>query len=152
MKKIMISVLSILLLSSCAGYTYLTEQKGTYEKIDETNLTKAEAYNKVKEWLATNFNSANDVLQLQDEENGKLIGQAIGSYYYDILRTQKTNFRYTLTIQVKDNKIKYTFLTRTIVNSEYPPYEKDLPDILEIYKSIRVRINEYLATKTNDDF
>ena len=78
-------------------------------KVD-SNLTKQELYVNAKEWFAKTFVSAQDVIQMDDKEVGRIIGKGNMEYnstiYYGSNGT-KGWIRYTVTIQVKDGRYKY---------------------------------------------
>lgn len=78
--------------------------------IDTVELSKNEIYVKVFEWVAKKFNSANDVIQMQDKEAGKIIGK--GNFTVD---GPKNGFgtplsidrvKFTLTIDIKDGRYR----------------------------------------------
>lgn len=73
-------------------------------EIDTTN--KNELYSRAREWFAHTFISANDVLQMDDKDNGKLIGKAT-----DKMPEMGANavMHFTVSIYIKDNKYKYSF-------------------------------------------
>src|SRR5258708_31294843 len=50
-------------------------------KVD-SSVTKDILYSKAREWFAIAFKSSNVVIQLEDKENGKIIGKAIMDVYY----------------------------------------------------------------------
>lgn len=71
--------------------------------IDSTS--KNDLYAKAKEWVALAFKSANDVIQLDDAPNGKLIAKGI-----TVIKSGKYpagNINFTLKIETKDNKYRY---------------------------------------------
>jgi hypothetical protein len=70
-------------------------------------LTKGELYNKSIEWIAKSFVSANDVIQVKDQENGKIIAKCISYDNFDF--GIKRHFSYTLTIDLKDGKVRTLF-------------------------------------------
>lgn len=73
--------------------------------VDVAGATQAQLYSRAYEWVAKNFKSAQDVIQMQDKESGKIIAKGTVKAYvkkYD----QGYNF-FTLSIYVKDDKYKY---------------------------------------------
>lgn len=76
----------------------------------DSTVKKDELYNRAKTWFAENYNSANDVIQMQDKEAGILIGRGVYSYGYNpaSLSDRITiNISYVVKIFVKDGKYKY---------------------------------------------
>ena len=153
MKKHLIFLLLSLVLVSCAGYEQITQEQRDKSFIETQPLDKDTAYDAVLEWLAKNFYSANNVIQLKDKDRGTIVVQAIGSYYYDILHTLVNNYHYTLTVNIKDQKIKLDFNTNDIVESGQLPQAKDLDDIYDNYSKIKDEIISYLKNyKGADNF
>jgi hypothetical protein len=81
-----------------------------YTLVDSLSGTKDDLYVKAHEWLAKTFVSANDVIQMQDKDAGKLIGKGALSIQTDngvLMGGVKTSYvRYTLSITVKTGKYK----------------------------------------------
>ena len=85
--------------------------KVSYENvITVEGSTSSDLYISANEWFATTFNSANDVIQMQDKEAGKLIGRGViqarlkqyGSLKYSGL------WNYTLSITTREGRYKYS--------------------------------------------
>ena len=73
------------------------------------DVPKDKLYSKAREWFATTYKSSNAVLQMQDKEDGKLVGKALMQVYH---RAMGKNYdsgyiNYTISISVKDNRYKY---------------------------------------------
>lgn len=66
-------------------------------------------YSTLKSWVATTYNSANDVIQLDDKDNGKLIVKALSGFAYKVMGSNiGSKCFYTLTIDTKGNRFRYT--------------------------------------------
>lgn len=77
-------------------------------KID--SVLSNELYNRASLWFATAYNSANDVLQMDDKDQGQIIGKANIIYKPKIFNGSeqtKGNIKYTIKIFVKDERYKY---------------------------------------------
>ena len=76
----------------------------TYTEINKIDsLNKSQLYSKTLEWFAYKFSSSNDVIQLKNEEKGKIIGKGnFGIKYY----TRNPNIKFTITVSLKNNKYK----------------------------------------------
>lgn len=83
----------------------------TYTKVVQVdNISKGELYNRAKLWFATAYNSASDVLQMDDKEAGQIIGKAIIKYNPAFTRGSgqtKGKINYTIKVFVKDGRYKY---------------------------------------------
>lgn len=76
-------------------------------KVDST--TKEELYNRAKRFFVETYKSANDVVQLDDKENGEIIGKGIFKVMYNqgIAGMQPTSVYHTISVAVKDGRYKY---------------------------------------------
>jgi hypothetical protein len=72
-------------------------------KIDSTD--SKELYVKAHEWFANTFNSAQNVVQLDDKDAGTIIGKGVFEFDETVMVVW-VNF--TIEIQTKDGKYKYT--------------------------------------------
>ncbi len=96
----------------------------TFKLVDSTQDTKANLYTRARQFIALEFSSAKEVIQMDDKESGKIIGKGI------FLTTQKLALgipkqsivRFTVTIDVKDNKY------RCIINDVYHDGFSEDPD------------------------
>ena len=72
-----------LILSSCMPVLVsLPEQEKQVTYVKEfPGITKDELYNKALSWVAINYNSANDVVQLKDKAEGRIICKGTGSFF-----------------------------------------------------------------------
>jgi len=68
------------------------------------NTDKDALYGRIYEWFARTYNSANDVIQLNDKENGKIVGKGIFKIdYYQ----RKPTISHTISVYVKDGRFRY---------------------------------------------
>jgi hypothetical protein len=81
--------------------TKFTQEKFEFTLIDTISKTKDELFLASLTWIATNFKSSKDVIQIQDKDAGKIILKGIislsGSYDF---------INFMITIDVKDNKYR----------------------------------------------
>jgi hypothetical protein len=104
MRKFMIFICLIII--SCGTLTpHNRENKLQYFE-DLSGMKKEIIYDKANQWIAKTFNSANSVIQYQNKKAGKMICKGVGTFY-ETLAYRKFNF--TLTIDIKDNKMRLTF-------------------------------------------
>lgn len=74
-------------------------------------VPKDVAFVKASEWIASKYNSANDVIQLSDKEAGVILCKGMFSHEYGKSMTYGNlwgNIHYTLTTKFKDEKIRIT--------------------------------------------
>ena len=94
-------------------YSNLYAQSSSFSAVVTVeNTSKNELYNRAKIWFAKAFISSKYVIQLDDKENGQIIGN--GSIIYNAPAglpglNFSGHFTFTITIEVKDNRFRYTF-------------------------------------------
>jgi hypothetical protein len=81
----------------------------TYSKVIhiEDSTSSISLYNKIKTWIALNYTSAQNVIQMDDENSGILVVKAL----FDYVSPKYPNYysgviNYTLKIQVKENRYR----------------------------------------------
>ncbi len=118
LKLVVIFFINCLMLYGCASVStdmkIASEESMHIESVQNiNNLSKLEIFKRANIWIAQNFNSANDVIQYRDEEKGVIVCKGSIAAYRDIGGLAgNVNFgdiSYTLTIDIKDNKIRTTF-------------------------------------------
>src|SRR6185295_10503187 len=69
-----------------------------------------ELYNRAKRWLVKEYVSAKDVIQLDDPQNGEIIGKGFFKETWQVTfyAFQPIDVYHTVTIQVKDGRFRYT--------------------------------------------
>lgn len=79
------------------------------EVVTADDKSQDELYASAREWFAKTYNSANNVIQMEDKESGKLVGKALSDVYHKGLgmRHPSGNIRYTIAVSVKDGRYKY---------------------------------------------
>ena len=78
--------------------------KITYKEVIQIDsVTKNEAYNAAKVWIAKTFRSAKDVIQNDDKDAGIIVLKPL----FQLFATEKGYIHYTLTLLFKDGRYKY---------------------------------------------
>lgn len=83
------------------------------EVVPVEGVSQQELYKRARSWFATTFHSANDVVQLESKDEGKIIGKGIAVINIGNL---PSDMHFTLTLQFKDNRYRYEF-TQIAFNS-----------------------------------
>jgi hypothetical protein len=101
--------ISILLLIGLSYISSIAQTPITFNKVITTDsIGKSQLYLKIYEWFASNFNSANDVIQMSDKEAGVIIGNGIMNYKYE--NTSNSSYdgsvSYKIKVNFKDDRIK----------------------------------------------
>ncbi len=80
------------------------------EVVPMEGMARDELYRRAKAWVVETYNSAQNVIQLDDPANGELIVKGLDktpAYGPALLRCVRT-IKHTLTIEVKDGRYRYT--------------------------------------------
>ncbi|MBT5716911.1 MAG: DUF4468 domain-containing protein [Opitutae bacterium] len=72
------------------------------EVIEQHSLSQDLAYTRLLRWVAESYNSANNVIQLQDKDAGAIVIKGA----YDVPLSTITMF-YTMSMDVRDQKIRF---------------------------------------------
>jgi len=119
----------------------LKNGKVFYSGIVKTDgVSKEELYNRAKRWFVNTYTSAQDNIQIDDKENGEIVGKGFFKTYWDvsIISGTEVNIYQTVRILVKDGKFKYEFKNFSIKYFAAPDQRNISPDIdmpLENWKS-----------------
>lgn len=167
--KLMIVALPFLLFAvGCAGFVVpefresLDPDEQAISYIDQHGKTKNDAYVAAHTWIAKNFNSANDVIQMQDKEAGQIIVKAVYPFTWYVEGDLGTKYpyssyvQYTLSLYVKDKKIKTEFMTGVIKSVGSMPSDgrflpkNMMPDLLAYYQKIHTDIMQNIVSKKDD--
>lgn len=75
----------------------------------DTSINKQELYSRAREWFAKAYNSSQNVIQMDDKENGKIVGKALTQVYHKALGSNypSGHINYTISIYLKDGRYKY---------------------------------------------
>jgi len=104
MKKILLTFLALIFVITCTGFQPI-ERPYLYEKIVNVNGEKAEIYSKSLEWFAEYYFDSKAVIEYKDLENGKIMGYGFST----VPMAEPQHIRYTIIIEVKDNKYRMVF-------------------------------------------
>ena len=111
-------------------------------------VNKDELYSRAKKWFVTTYKSANDVIQLDDKENGEIVGKGnFNITYY----ARDPFINHAITISVKDGRFKYliTDLTYSDKQGDKFPIEafpKGWAGKKKLYETIDREINLLIAS------
>lgn len=104
--------LSLLILILVGGVALCQDSTYIVSKVVQVDsVSKEELYRRAKLWVATTYNSAQNVIQLDDKDNYTLVIKAqfpVTASAGLMMRLNQGNVKYTLTIQCKDGRYKYS--------------------------------------------
>lgn len=122
--KVAAIVILLSALAGCISQEAVPVPDRMYQQVVDVSATKQELYTKTLEWIARSFGSSDAVIQFKDSEQGKIIGKGIVSVTYSIA---PVNTFFTLTIELKDNRTRFTF-----ENMYWEPHEALLPSTMPL--------------------
>lgn len=128
--------------------------EGKYEYLQSHDFDKSTSFSRAMSWIAKNYNSANDVIQLQDRETGVVLVKAITPF---IVFQNTRHANYTMEVRFKDNKSKITFDMTGLAASNgfyaqpgYAPPVDAMPSIVNNFQSIAGGIFKAIKDDPND--
>lgn len=116
MKKLYLILISTLIFNGTyaqdklLGILPLKDGKVTYTNVVQVDSTsKAELYKRAKRWFIETYKSGKDVIQLEDKENGEIVGKGFFKETWTVTfyAGQSINVWQTIKIQTKDGRYKY---------------------------------------------
>jgi hypothetical protein len=115
--------------SALSKFHYNADKKILFERIQESDLSKAEMYKNAKEWVAINYRDYKKVIDLDDEVNGVIVFKGV-SGINDGLLVHK--FSYTVEMTIKDKKARLRLFD--IFNLTYAGYPVPIETTLQVLK------------------
>lgn len=82
--------------------------------ITADSTSKDELYTRAKEWIVLNYKSANDVIQLDDKQGGKIICKGVFNVTH--VMGNVWNIDHTIILEFKEGKWRYT-ITQILYSS-----------------------------------
>jgi len=106
----------------------LTAEAVTYYEVIKMEGAKMDLYSKAREWYVTTFNDANEVIQMEDKQSGKIIGKGYAEFMTsgDAWATlgamgdvvQLSQLRFTIRTYFKDGKTKIVFDDMEVIKTQ----------------------------------
>ena len=133
-----------------------------YESVVSVDgASSEELYIRATEWFAKRFNSANDVIQMQDKEAGKIIGK--GAFRIKKgLYVVGSQVHYTISIFAKEGRYKYAITDiYHEANKDYPrnrggSLSNEKPDcghqriLKKVWRKIKSATHQYCTALSKD--
>lgn len=115
---VLFTLAATLLVQACVTSTVSTaDEQELTTVLPFSEMPKEEIFDRAIEYIARNYNSADSVIQLSDEDRGQIVARGISysagdSFDFNIKRP----FRYTLLIDVKEEKMRIRYENIESVN------------------------------------
>lgn len=109
MKSLLIT--SILCFSCAFLFGQNEKSKFEFTVIDTLSDSKENIYSRAKIWLANTFVSSKAVIELDDRDNGKIIGRGVLKYdsKYNLIYISRNIIDFIVTVDVKEGKYRVVF-------------------------------------------
>jgi len=159
-------VVMVLAVSACASTapkfrTSLDPSEETIVYVEYYDRGKDDAFVAASAWIAKNFNSAGDVIQMSDKKSGTIVVKAL----WPVPWTQKGgsgtsgpvvyNVSYTMTFQSKNNKGKIEFHTGHLINQQSRQENlyldsENMPKLFAYYDDIKDNLIKAITAKPDE--
>jgi hypothetical protein len=148
-------VLVTIMVLGCVSTEKVVDPNAESEKVFDIELSKDEIYDSSLQFIAENFRSAKSVLEYQDRNAGRIIGNGSTNISDGLMDRPAT---FTMTIDIRDNRYRITFR-----NLQYQPgtqlpwgsieYKVPYDNMVRNLNSLADRLHSYLLnSKGNLDF
>jgi hypothetical protein len=114
-----------------SAQSFVTEEKTITGTFDAKERNKSELYASINKWISINYNSAINVIQLNDLESGIIIVKGINELEYnnttkqiypkmkDMPELLKVRFNHLIEFNIKDNKFRIIYKIIGLNSEEY---------------------------------
>ena len=113
------------------GILPLQNGKITYsDEIQLQGVSKDEIYKRTKHWFINTYSSGKDVIQLDDKENGEIIGKACFKEKWPIsfYTSMSVNVWKTIKIQIQNNLVRFEISDFRLKNYYLQPQNQSITD------------------------
>lgn len=155
----LIALLSItfFLISGCALTNHapdVSPEELTLQEIHEISLSKDVIFSRSLEWMARVFVHSTHVIELQDKENGKIIGKGMTEFYNG---DTPTPCGFTMMVEAKNNKYRVTYSNYTAmwgVTQNLPRplwFPRHIEQVKAKLRILDASLYSYLSEKKNGE-
>jgi len=107
------------------GQEYKLEEKTVTKVFEVADKNKSEIFSSINKWISINYNSAKNVIQMNDKEAGTIIIKGINEVECDVdfnknIYTYNFVLNHTIEVNVKDNKYRIIYRIADVkIKGEY---------------------------------
>ena len=117
MKRVILGMLAVVALSGCAGVMPMDTKDMQVQRVIEVPATNKDTlFDKSRMWYASAFRKANAVIQYENKENGRIMGNGIISITE---LGASRDLRISVETEVKDNKSRITVSGLSLSDPRY---------------------------------
>ena len=118
-----------------------------YQQVFRADSTsKEEIFDRLNQWVAKNYVSANDVIQYKDKDNGKIIAKGnfiTTNYGWEVY------LKHTLTLETKENRFRVTFDQLKYETASGDSPEASFSDRVPRKKKMLSRLEDKISDSVN---
>ncbi|WP_165749881.1 DUF4468 domain-containing protein [Cellulophaga sp. Z1A5H] len=128
MKKINLFFGIVLMtLFNCYAQEYILQEKTVESIFEVEGKSRTEIFTSINKWIALNYNSAQNVVQLNDKESGNIIIKGINQAVYKNVMKElypknkymqefsTVEFNHTMEVNIKDDKFRIIYTLTDII-------------------------------------
>jgi len=145
-----LSIVLSLFLFSCSTITsdLTSEDLQSTTIIENLDKSKSELFSLTNEWLAKTFKDSKSVIEVKDEDRGKIVGKG----YSEVMHTLGVyGVTYTLTIDVQDNRVRIKFENIGDYNYRALTNVGLLTKSKEEFSAMAKNLEAYIKNSSQDD-
>ena len=165
------AIIFLLTFGKSFSQEYQLQEKTVIAVFDTPGKTKSEIFSSVNRWISINYNSAQNVVQLNDKEAGNIIVKGVNEVVYkNLMKEFQPNnkyaqeystikFNHTIEINIKDDKFRVIYTLTDIADKvqingygELYTLLFDLIDLTGLKDEPVNRYNAYIVEKWNSPF
>jgi hypothetical protein len=135
-------------------YSFSKDENGEdyISEVVECTTSKEQLFSNAQEWIAKTFGDYKSVIQFENKDDGKLIIKGFGDVTHVrsyLSSTLSEKIKFTMTIEFKDNRYRYTISDIVIVQTFKMPYvgtttsEENHHSHLVNIEEYNVKVNNY---------
>lgn len=137
-----ILMLTLICCYQVSAQEYTLEQKTVIGVFSTPENDKGEIFSSINKWISLNYNSAQNVIQLNDKEAGNIIVKGINEAVYrnsmkefypknkHITEYSKVKFNHTIEINIKNNKFRVIYTLTDFAEAINAYYSNELNNIM----------------------
>lgn len=142
-----------LLLSGCAG-SGQARSDYEYQKVKKVDAGAQEIYDQSLSWMAQRFESANSAIQLRDEDNRRIVANAVINVETSSITS--LDYELDLIVEAKDGRFRMTGRNyHTIATGEYavesPVMESTVDEVNARMDRLRSDLASYIESSNPDE-
>ena len=142
MKDFLLATTPLLIaLLACGSMEQMTDDMREVVTVEETEVTKEEAYDGLMQWIGQYYTASSEVLQMEDRESGTIVIRAVAEI-------GMLPVWYHMTMDVRDNRIRYTQTVGQARRDATPT----VPVALEMHRHFEELRRLSIASITEDTF